>query len=119
MDFLYPHMLEAEPEEFRVICDALLPHKEVLIGRLWPLVEKVVEGEESQRLRAASALAIYDPHSPRWMRIEGTFNNDFANLRATKVQEKEWSIAREMLAFAPDHPGVLTELLLDADEKLF
>ena len=49
-----------------MIRDALAPHKDGLLDKLWAVVEKPEKGKESQRLRAAAALAKYDPDSKRW-----------------------------------------------------
>ena len=43
-----------------------LSHKDAFLYKLWAVVEKPETGKESQRLRAAAALAAYDPDSKRW-----------------------------------------------------
>ena len=63
VDYLYGRLLDAEPHEVPVIRDALAPHKDELLDKLWAVVEKPEKGKESQRLRAAAALAKYDPES--------------------------------------------------------
>ena len=63
VDYLYGRLLDAEPHEVPVIRDALAPHKDALLDKLWAVVEKPEKGKESQRLRAAAALAKYDPES--------------------------------------------------------
>ena len=64
VDYLCGRLLDAGPHEVPVIRDALAPHKGSLLDKLWAVVEKPEKGQESQRLRAASALAKYDPDSP-------------------------------------------------------
>ena len=64
VDYLCGRLLDAGPHEVPVIRDALAPHKDSLLDKLWAVVEKPEKGQESQRLRAASALAKYDPDSP-------------------------------------------------------
>ena len=51
--------------------DALAPHKDQLLDRLWAAVEQPARGQEAQRLRAACALATYDTDSPRWGKSSG------------------------------------------------
>ena len=76
VDYLYGRLLDAEPQEVPVIRDALAPHKDALLDKLWAVVEKPEKGKESQRLRAASALAKYDPESQRWGKAGALVVND-------------------------------------------
>src|SRR5262249_38479594 len=39
VDYLYGRLLDAEPQEMAVIRDALRPHKERLVERLWAVLE--------------------------------------------------------------------------------
>lgn len=64
--YLKDRLLDAEPHEVPVICDALAPHKDELLDALWAAVEKPEKGKESQRLRVAAGLAKYDPESEKW-----------------------------------------------------
>jgi hypothetical protein len=64
--YLFDRLLDAEPHEVPVIRDALAVHKDDLRDKLWAVVEKPEKGKESQRLRAAAALAKYDPESEKW-----------------------------------------------------
>jgi serine/threonine protein kinase len=57
VDYLYGRLLDAQPHEVPVIRDALGPQKDVLLDKLWAVVETPENGKESQRLRAAAALA--------------------------------------------------------------
>ena len=66
VDYLYGRLLDADPHEVPVIRDALAPHKDELLDKLWAVVETPRRGKEPQRLRAAAALAKYDPESQRW-----------------------------------------------------
>ena len=70
VDYLYGRLLDAEPHEVPVIRDALAPHKDELLDKLWAVVETPEKGKESQRLRAAAALAKYDPESEKWAKAE-------------------------------------------------
>jgi formylglycine-generating enzyme required for sulfatase activity len=84
VDYLFGRLLEADPRDvFPVIRDALAPHKDRLLDRLWAAVEKPEPGKESQRLWAAAALAKYDPESKRWANGQGE-TSDFL----TTLQEK-------------------------------
>jgi formylglycine-generating enzyme required for sulfatase activity len=64
-DYLHDRLLEAETiTEFGVIRDALWLHtNEERIQQLWDLME---DQDPERRLRAAGALALFDPKSPRW-----------------------------------------------------
>ena len=145
-DYLYRRLRDAEPHEVAVLCTALIPYKEDLLEQLWAVVEQPAQGKEKQRLRAASALAIYDPETrmgespkpsrrrPRWGSfgasgiVDGFFTSGDAKLlsplgavfRDAQRRETERSLATDALAdFAAARPEVLVELLLDADEKQF
>jgi serine/threonine protein kinase/formylglycine-generating enzyme required for sulfatase activity len=143
-DYLCARLLNAEPREFPVLRDALNTHKEELRGQLWAVVENPAPG---QRLRAAGALAAYDPENPRWAKVRDQVANDLirvptvylaswmealhpvreklltplsAVFRDARRRETERSLATDVLAdFAADQFDVLADLLLDADEKQF
>lgn len=150
--FLYDRLLDrdrqsgAVPIEFPVIRDALANRKDQLLDQLWAVAESTERGQESQRIRAASALATYDPESPRWRKVQTSVANDLvgasaiylslwvASLRPVRValipplseifrssrRELERSVASDILAeYAMDQPDVLTNLVLDADEYQF
>jgi eukaryotic-like serine/threonine-protein kinase len=73
VDYLFGRLLDAEPNEVPVICDALAPHKDALRERLWAVVESSENAKQRQRLQAASALANYDvpdtdKGTERWQR---------------------------------------------------
>ena len=76
VECLYERLLDADPLEVPVIRDALVPYKEALTSQLWSVVERPAKGKESQRLRAASALAAYDPSSPRWKTVSRQIADD-------------------------------------------
>src|SRR5437868_5896687 len=63
--YLYSRLLDAEPNDVAVIRDALAQSGNELVEQLWNAVE-LPRGKESQRLRAAAALASYDKDNPRW-----------------------------------------------------
>jgi serine/threonine protein kinase/formylglycine-generating enzyme required for sulfatase activity len=145
--YLQGRLLEAEPHEVQVIRDALTPHKEELLDKLWALVEKPEKGKQSQRLRAAAALAKYDPEGVRWANVREAVANDFVrvpavllapwleSLRPVRVplqapleaifrdvgrRDVERLLAAHILAdYAADRPQVLADLLMDADDKQF
>jgi serine/threonine protein kinase/formylglycine-generating enzyme required for sulfatase activity len=143
--YLVERLLNAEPAEVPVIRDALGEHPERLRERLWQVLMQPTAGK--QRLRAAAALAAYDPDSPRWAGVRTAVASDLvavptvylaqwiAALRPVKEQllpplakvfrdrprgETERSVATDVLAdYAAGQPQVLADLLLDADEKQF
>jgi formylglycine-generating enzyme required for sulfatase activity len=69
LDDLYHRLLAAQPHEVTVIIQALdKKHGRRLRSRLWRVVEHPPKGQEDQLLRAAAALARYDPQSERWQK---------------------------------------------------
>jgi hypothetical protein len=64
---LYQRLLDAEAHEVAVLRDALRPFQDDLRERLWAVVEQ--PDKAGQRLRAACALAAFDPDSPRWDQV--------------------------------------------------
>ena len=65
-----------------VIRDALAAHKDGLLDKLWAVVETPEKGKESQRLRAAAALAKYDPESEKWATAQVAVGNDLVAVPA-------------------------------------
>jgi serine/threonine protein kinase/formylglycine-generating enzyme required for sulfatase activity len=144
VDYLYGQLLDAKLHEVPVIRDALAAHQDALLGRLWAVVEKPDKGKEAQRLRAASALAKYDPESEKWTKASPPVVNDLVQENAVflgqwteafrpvkntflaplsvifRDQRPERALATHLLAdYAADDPRILAELLMDADEKQF
>jgi formylglycine-generating enzyme required for sulfatase activity len=144
--YLYGRLLDAEPSQVPVLRDALAPYQEELLGKLWLIVESPAKGQERQRLRAAAALARYEPDSPRWTQVQGAVATDLVRVPAgymaawldslrpvrTKLldplavifrqgaREAERSLAADILAdYAADQPRLLADLLMDADEQQF
>ena len=148
VDYLYGRLLDAEPAEAAVLVRQLAGHKEELIERLWPVVERPEKGREDRLLRAASALAAYDPDSPRWDNAIGPVAEQLVAVDPVflavwmealrPVREKllvplavafrdrredrtaERALATSVLAdYAADRPALLADLLQDADERQF
>lgn len=147
VEYAYQRLLNAEPQEVPVIRDALAIYKDRLTEKLWQVAEKPAEGYHSQRLRAASALAAYDPGSARWETVKAPVAADLVQVPAVYVatwmeclqpvrsklikpladifrdrerRETERSLATDILAeYAADQVDVLADLLTDADEKQF
>jgi serine/threonine protein kinase/formylglycine-generating enzyme required for sulfatase activity len=148
-DYLYNRLLNAAPHEVPVLLDALAPRKTEMLDQLWTVVEQEQppKGRQEQRLRAASALASYDPDGGRWAGVQNAVANDLVAVpavylerwmdalrpvreklldslatifRDTQREPSERILASNVLAdFASDQPEVLADLLLDADEKQF
>jgi serine/threonine protein kinase/formylglycine-generating enzyme required for sulfatase activity len=145
--YLYDRLLDADPHEVPVLRDALSPYKDDLRDRLWDDVERPAQGRQKQQLRAACALAVYDPDNSRWMKVRDQVANDLVGVPSVHVatwmdclrpvrdklldplavlyrdasrRETERSLATDILAdFASDKPRMLADLLLDASEKQF
>jgi formylglycine-generating enzyme required for sulfatase activity len=147
-EYVYGRLLDAAPNEIPVIRDALAPHGDRLLEKLWAVVEQPERGKESQRLRAASALARYDPQNPSWEKAGafvgsdlvlenpvylGLWSEAFRPVRNWLIPQlaeifrdhsperlAERSLAASLLAdYAADQPGVLADLIMEADEKQF
>jgi serine/threonine protein kinase/formylglycine-generating enzyme required for sulfatase activity len=147
VDYLRDRLLEAEPSEVPVIRDFLAPYKDQLLETLWASVEAPEKGKEPQRLRAAAALAKYDPEITKWAKAQEAVGNDLVRVpavhlgvwldalrdvrtnllpqlslifRDSKRRETERSLATDILAdYAADQPQLLADLLMEADEKQF
>jgi hypothetical protein len=74
--YLNERLLDAKPGDVSVLRDALSPHKEQLLDTLWAIVETPEKGKVPQRLRAAAALAKYDPASAKWAKYNALVVND-------------------------------------------
>src|SRR5262245_30900434 len=75
VDYLYDRLLDAEPSAVPVLREALAPHKVGLVDKLWAVAEAPAKGKEKQRLRAAAALANYDPESAKWAKVQDAVGN--------------------------------------------
>ena len=145
VNYLLERLLKADPDVFPVIRDALKPHREELVERLWSVLEQ--SEEEGQYLQAASALALYAPSSARWqtvggkvaramVRISTAHLGDWLNAlrpardkltahlaiiyRDTERPETERKLAFDVLQdYASDQPNVLANLLMDSEEDHF
>lgn len=143
IDYLTERLLTARPTEISPIREALRPHGEKVAGQLWSLL---LDGKADggRRLRAACALADYDPDDPRWKQaapavvqrlvaedalLVGPLTEALRPVRAAllgplgdvfrdaKRPEVERRLATSLLAdYAADRPEVLTALLEEADE---
>jgi serine/threonine protein kinase/formylglycine-generating enzyme required for sulfatase activity len=146
-EFLCECLLDAGAHELPVIRSALAPYQNDLVERLWAAAEQPAGGREQQRLRAACALASFDPESQRWDNVGKQVANDLVSVpavdlgawmdslhpvrqqllaplaaifRDSKRLETERSLAAEILAdYATDQGPLLADLLMDADDKQF
>jgi formylglycine-generating enzyme required for sulfatase activity len=145
--YLYTHLLDATPQEVPVLCEILAVHQDDLREKLWAVAEQPAPGKEQQRLRAACALAKYDPGNERWEAVAGPVVEDFvavppaylerwmaslkpvsgklqpaleAVFRDARRTETRRVLATSILAdYLADQPLALARLLLDADEGQF
>jgi serine/threonine protein kinase/formylglycine-generating enzyme required for sulfatase activity len=142
VDFLRQQLLTASPEELLVIRDALRDHGGEVAPLLWSFLHDGGADSE-QRMRAACALAIYDPENSAWDQLKDTVADKLvtenplrvdkwkaalaperdalleplANIfRDGKRSETDRDMAASLLAdYAADRPMLLAELILDAD----
>jgi eukaryotic-like serine/threonine-protein kinase len=146
-EYLCGRLLDAEPHEVAVVRDALIPHQQALLDKLWNAVEQPAKGQERGRLRGACALATYDPDDQRWAKVQDRIASDLVSvppvylerwmktlrpvraklvgplsaiLRDAQREPTERTLATNILAdYAADELGVLADLLMDADDKQF
>jgi hypothetical protein len=144
--FLEKHLLDATAAELPIMRDALKPHRDTLTPTLWSVLDSAKPGDVSL-LSAASALADYDPTSPRWEALGGkvaqalvTVNPVFlgpwldalrpvrgkltallaSTFRDKQHTETERSQATSILTdYASDDPILIANLLMDADSKAY
>jgi formylglycine-generating enzyme required for sulfatase activity len=88
-DYLRKAIREGDPPEVLTIRDCLLPYKDRVSLALWDDAEHSRAG--SERLRAACALAAFEPDSPRWAKVAGDVVQQLVREDATRV--KGWASA--------------------------
>ncbi|MBT6153301.1 MAG: formylglycine-generating enzyme family protein, partial [Planctomycetaceae bacterium] len=143
---LQENLLTCKPVELIVIRDALLPHRDGLKNNLWSIVTDS-DAKREQRLRAACALATFDPGNSQWTAtgeyLAGelvlqnplvllTWLDALRPVRAELLEplsavfldqqraESERTLAMSaLLDFAADKPEVLANLLTQSDQEHF
>jgi serine/threonine protein kinase/formylglycine-generating enzyme required for sulfatase activity len=146
-EYLYDRFLEAGPQDVPVIRDALYAYRGQLLDRLWNAAEQPPGVHEQQRLRAACALASYDPENARWANLSAPVVSDMLGVpalhlgmwmdtlrpvrrqlqaplalafRDPKRPETEHSLATDILSdYAADQPQIVAELLMEGNAKQF
>jgi formylglycine-generating enzyme required for sulfatase activity len=146
-DYVYNRLLQAEPDEVPVICAELVPYKNQFMQRLWGVVSSTAKDQAAQRMRAAAALARFDPTGEGWTTVSTVLVDQLMNenplflriwnesLRPIKTKllsslasiyrdpnrsESERTVATNFLGdYAADQPEFLADLLMDSDEKQF
>jgi eukaryotic-like serine/threonine-protein kinase len=85
VDYLTDRMLTGKAEEVPVIVKFLLPYKNGLTERLWQTIKS---GSGEQQIRAAAALAQFDPKNDVWQEV----NTDVvtALVSVPTVDAKQW-----------------------------
>jgi formylglycine-generating enzyme required for sulfatase activity len=147
LEYLFGRLLTANPQDVEFILESLASHQEELREKLWAVAEDPSHANAPRRLRAACALALYDPESQRWTDVQGMVANDLVGVPAVQLAawirilkpagdkfvgslgeisrdaqrgEIDRLFAAEIVAdFAGDQPVLLAEMLMDADEKQF
>ena len=153
-DFLMRRLLAGSPDELPVIRDTLAPiarvestqHNSGLTDKLWSVLESSHAADASV-LPAASALAVYDAHNPRWGNagikvaeamvqlsafylrpwidalgpVRGNLVGPLARIFRDKGRtETARSLATDILAaYASDDPVLIADLVMDADAKVY
>jgi len=145
LDYLKGQLLTVEPAEFGLVCDALEPYREQLRRELWSVA--LAPGHDpGRRLRAACALARFDPENAQWGELVPGVAKQLANenplhvpfwLDALQAPVRDWliapladlcknrqlteverAVATTILAdCAADRTDVLVDVLLEASAK--
>ncbi len=145
--FLRDRLLEAGPREHAVIRAALEPWKAQTLDSLWGIATDT-EAAPGKRLRAAAALALYDPVRGRWREIAPDvamalvaeslldirawagllqparrwFREPLVNIFADRAPERAsaWMAATSLLAdIGKDDPDFIIELAKDANDRQY
>ncbi|MDQ2924274.1 MAG: bifunctional serine/threonine-protein kinase/formylglycine-generating enzyme family protein, partial [Acidobacteriota bacterium] len=147
VDYLYEQLLRAEAARFPVLRDALVDHQAAITQRLWTVLAGRESDPEQQRLRAAGALAKYDPDNAKWTEAAPEVANQLVTLNPVfvgqwqealrgaaetlvepltkiftdpKQGELPRSLATSLLAeYAKNDAEKLASLLIDADANAF
>ena len=142
LPYLRSRLLTASPDELLVIRLQLEPWKESLTESLWQTLEDNATGAD-QKLRAASALAAFDPTSRRWQPVASQIVGQLVKENSLLLQR--WiqalrpvsdsliepltalyrgpdattrDVATVILAdYAATRPELLAELIKDADSR--
>ncbi len=139
--FLADRLLTVDLPSVRVVCQSLAPHKRAIQDKLWKTLQDRTAPMD-RRIRAASALASFDPQNPTWPAVAADVVAMLAAedlflivpwcdlLRPTKGfllgplrrvfdeqkgQEKGYIAACILVQFADDLPELLCDLILQAD----
>jgi serine/threonine protein kinase/formylglycine-generating enzyme required for sulfatase activity len=148
VDFLFDRLLHARQDEAGVIREALRPFRAAVLDRLWEVAQQPTRAKGDERLRAAYALASYNPDDDRWQTLAPRVAADLVAVNSVYLGAwidgfkpvQDWLIpplcaiyrdqsptrnaereaATDILAiYGPKQPNALAELLLDANEKQF
>lgn len=86
LSILKDDMLDARPQEFVAIRRELQKHKTKIIPDLWDVVKN--SPRPGQDLRAAAALAAYDPESAEWPAVSGQVVRALSN---SSLRLSDWA----------------------------
>ncbi|MGE3780576.1 MAG: tetratricopeptide repeat protein, partial [Pirellulaceae bacterium] len=147
IDFLYSEMLRAEAHELPAIREILASQSRKLNNRLWTVLIERGRDPGQQRLRAAGALASFDPGNAQWDDVAPEVAKQL--VAVSHVHLKDWMsslypmrdkllaplteiyraanggspesvlAAHILVNYAADRPAVLADLISDATEAQF
>jgi serine/threonine protein kinase/formylglycine-generating enzyme required for sulfatase activity len=109
VNYLRDRLLRADPEELVVIRDALNGHNGGLAEGLWAILANPRHDLE-ERIRAAGALAGYDPENPQWEKVRG-------DVAAKLVAQDSLVVGRWVEAFAPVGKRLLEPLAAFVEDE--
>ena len=141
---LYEQLLAAQPADVGVIIAALKPHEKRLLERLWLEANDTNTQHNARRLRAAAALAAYDPDDAMWKTVAAPIadllteenplvlsawiecffpvrqqlNERLKSLYLKSLlQPLRFRAANLLGGYHADDPAELTDIMLDGDES--
>ena len=146
IDPLYEQLLAAEPADVGVIIGGLKPYQNRLLDRLWHEANDTDPQHSSRRLRAAAALAAYEPDNPMWETLAAPIAGLLAEenplvlhqwidrffpvrqrlneplkaiYRRSPLQPMRIRAASLLGGYHADEPAELTDIMLDGYESAF
>ncbi|MHB8973099.1 MAG: bifunctional serine/threonine-protein kinase/formylglycine-generating enzyme family protein [Pirellulaceae bacterium] len=145
--YIQRRMLAAQPAQVTAICEVVGARQEEIKPWLWTVLTQAEEHTGAQRLRAAAALAEFDPVSPRWHSVSRDIVAQLINVPNT--QRPDWihllrpvkqsllphliaiygddarsdlereSVTDALADFAAEEPKLLVDLIAEAAPRQF
>jgi formylglycine-generating enzyme required for sulfatase activity len=116
VEYLHGRLLAAEPQEVIVLRESLRPDADALAEKLWAVLQDT-KGNPGQRLRAACALAAYNPDDSRWEKVSGDVAGWLVAENAFVISQWANALRPVRKFLLPSLAGFLLEEVRGADER--